>query len=139
LIGAFAVEECGEFETFVMKHSKSASTDAASEANIKVFCDELLHALKAGETSADEFLIEYEPLPHAPDRPNQTGSWKSYRLYIDPEATSDQLQHYLTRKRAFLPLKRKDLRDQLSKNEDWIDGKITRRMGPSGKKAAMKV
>ncbi len=139
MTNAFSVDELNALRAFVLSHSRLAESDVKSETNINVFWDELLNAWKAGEVSADSFKVVYNRLPCPPNWPNQNGGWKEAILYFDPDAVIDQLMIYLTRKRAILPLKRKDLRDQLSKNEYWIDGKITMRLGPPGKMAQMKV
>ena len=54
-----------------------------------------------------------------PDEPNQL-NWTEYTLYIHPEDTIAAVQVWLRAQNAIITLKRKDLRDQLSKNDFWV-------------------
>ncbi len=122
-------EQLGAFTDFMVEHAKGSAADVSSETNISVFWTDLLTAFKAEEISLNCFRIESTYAAHPPAAENQSGGWQSYRLFMDPDATISALAIYLARQRSAITLKRKDLRDQLSKNAYWIDGQITKRMG----------
>lgn len=133
LLQSHSAQELQELKQFTIRHAGEASADVVSELNINVFWTELLNAFKAEAVPLNCFRVERRDLEHAPGRPNQK-RWASFKLYIDPDATLSKLSEFLSRQRSSLPLKRKDLRDQLSKNAFWIEGKLRKRfnLGASG-------
>jgi hypothetical protein len=143
LLQSHSASEMNEFKGFVVAHAGEASADVLSELNINIFWTELLNAYKAGEIPRGCFRVEVTRLEHAPQRPAQTkcgqmgmnSGWNSYTLYIDPAATLSGLQLFLTKQRASIPLKQKDLRDQLSKNPYWVQGKHRKRFNLDSKGA----
>lgn len=139
LLESHDATELSGFKAFMMEHLKGAASDVTSETNINVFWTDLITAYKEEAVPLECFRIEREQLPHPPGATNQNqhggyiqGNWKSYRLFMDPERMLSALGIYMTKGRATVALKRKDLRDQLSKNPYWIEGKIKKRFGQGG-------
>lgn len=135
LLRSHSGEEIAAFRQFVIGHAGEASEDVNSDLNINIFWTELLNAYKAGEVPRGCFRVECTQKAHAPQRPEQVKcgqfgqerGWRSYTLYMDPSATLSALQLFLTKQRASIPLKQKDLRDQLSKNPYWKNGPHAKR------------
>jgi hypothetical protein len=135
MLQSHSAAEAHEFRRFMLSHAREASVDVVSELNINVFWTDLIVAFKAGEIPLSCFRLQWTSLECPPGYlPDQTtqGRWASYRLFIDPEATLSALQIYLTKARQQITLKRKDLRDQLSRNEYWIEGQHRLRFGHCG-------
>ena len=130
LLESHDANELTEFRRCVMEHAVSASADVTSENYVNVFLTDMITAFKAGEIPHTCFRIESERLSHPPGYPNQNGGWTSYRLYIDYNAVLAALQIYLRHGGGNVTLKRKDLRDQLSRERGWIEGKLRKRFGP---------
>jgi hypothetical protein len=136
LLQSHAADETAAFKTVMLEHAQKAAGDVTSETNINVFWTDLITAYKADEIDSDCFRLESEYKPCDPDGERvglggETLRWNSYRLYIDPEPMIAQLQIYLSKQRASVTLKRKDLRDQLSKNDYFIQGVVKKRFGKS--------
>jgi hypothetical protein len=131
---AEALKREEEFLAFMIDHAKKSASDVTSETNVNVFWTDLITACKADEVPANCFRLESEYVEHPKNCPEQKviGRWISYRLYIDPDATVSALQRFLVQERSTITLKRKDLRDQLSKNPGWIEGKFTKCFGSTG-------
>jgi len=136
LLQSHSAEETAAFKAAMIEHALRAAGDVTSETNINVFWTDLITAYKAGEVDEECFRLESDYRPADPDGPRvglggETLRWNCYRLYIDPEPMLAQLQIYLTKQRASVTLKRKDLRDQLSKNDYFIPGVLRKRFGRS--------
>ncbi len=131
LLGSHGPEAIAEFRKFMLAHSRAASADVASELNINVFWTDLLNAWKAEAIPDSCFRVEREYASFPPGAPQQ-GRWEKVTLYIHPEFTMAALQQYLTKQHAVVTLKRKDLRDQLSKQRYWKGGEHKKRFGASG-------
>ena len=125
LLQSHSSEEVARFRKYMVEHSKSAAQDVVSELNVNVFVEELITAFKMGAIHWSCFKVKKEHKPHAPGHPGQPG-WEECVLLIDPEPTIAALNIWLTKQRQTLTLKRKDLRDQLSRAEFWYQ--------PEGKK-----
>jgi hypothetical protein len=138
LLVAYSPTELKALDQFMVSHVKSSAQDVASETNINIFWDDLLTCHKHGGLSLDSFRVEITMLAHAPDRPEQKG-WKSVKFFMDPDPVIAAMQIFLTKQRSQMALKRKDVRDQMSKQPYWIDGKINKRLGPKGDMASVKV
>lgn len=132
LLSSHNAQEAKEFEEFLVRHSSSAAMDASDETNINLFFQDMLTAFKADAIPLTCFRCQYDRLAHPPDRPGQTTGWKSYTLYIDPDQTLAHLKIFVTKQHGTVPLRSKDLRDQMSKNPYWKDGKLRQRFGPEG-------
>jgi len=132
-----AAKEAGQFREFMLAHTLASAVDVASETNINVFWTDLMPAVKAGAIPPECFRLEWEGRDHPPGAANKNGEhytqgrWRSYRLYIEPDALLAQLQIFLSKQRANVGLRRKDLRDQLSKEDYWLQtsGKLRKRFG----------
>lgn len=127
-LNPFQMKGHGAFSKFMMEHLKTSSEDVTSETNINVFWTDLMTAFMEGEISHGYFRVECETKQYAPGASHQTGTpgrcrWDSVKLFIYPEPVIASMQQYLVKLRQQVTLSRKDLRDQLSKNEYWIDGK----------------
>jgi hypothetical protein len=118
LLQSHLAGETGAFKQYLIGHSRRAQDDVQSDHNINVFIEELVTAAKMEAIPADCFKILEEYAPHAPGAPGQPG-WKIYVLLIDPDPTIAALNIWLTKQRMTLPLKRQDLRDQLSRCDYW--------------------
>ena len=121
MLGSHSGAEADAFKQHMIEHSKSATDDVQSDLNVNVFIQDLITAWNAKEISANCFRVESVLLAHAPGQPQQT-NWTSYTLYIHPADAIAALQIYLRKQNASIVLKRKDLRDQLSKNNFWVNG-----------------
>lgn len=132
LNGAHDAAKQKAFEQFMLSYCKSAAMDVSSETNVNVFWSDLITAYKAGQIPSSCFKVTNERVAHPPDRPNQSLGWKSYKLYMDPEQVLAHLQIFMTKQHGSLSLKRKDLRDQMSKQPYWIEGKLRVRFEDSG-------
>lgn len=119
LLGSHSGEEVEAFKRHMLDNSKRATEDVQSDLNVNVFIQDLITAWNAREIPAQCFRVESQYLEHAPDEPNQL-NWESYTLYIHPENAIAALQIWLRKQNASIVLKRKDLRDQLSKNDFWV-------------------
>ena len=122
LLDSHTAEEVGAFKKHMIRHSRSATEDVQSDLNVHVFIQDLITAVLAGEIPPNCFLVKSELQAHAPDEPNQP-NWLRSELYIQPDLTIASLQMSLRKQNASIVLKKKDLRDQLSKNEFWIKAK----------------
>jgi hypothetical protein len=133
--------EVSEFRKFVADHAHRAAADVATDVNVNVFMQELIVAYQAGAISNKCFRVEKMQLEHPPGSPNQ-GPWDSYRLFIEPHLAISELQIYLRKGNQSVTLRRKDLRDQLSKCDFWIwatnskDG-LKKRFGQKGSMASL--
>ena len=107
LLGANTVAQGGEFMEFMIAHAISSAADVTSETNINVFWDDVMTAVKAGEIPLSCFRLEHDRVAHPPGRPNQKLGWKSYRLYLDPDAVVSALKIFLSRQRSEITLERK--------------------------------
>lgn len=128
----FSLEEAKEFRLWMLEHSKQAVNDVVSETNINVFWMDLLAAVKSGAIPAECFRLEWregtppgvEPLE---DGTLPQGSWKSYQIFMEPNLLLAELQKELVRARGNVVLKRKDLRDQFSREPWWLGNQLRRR------------
>jgi hypothetical protein len=139
MLNSHTEKEIGAFAAAMVEHAKASAADVTSETNINIFWTDLMTAVKAGEIDASCFRLEKERKEHAPGNPDQVGhggrsGWWSYKIFLDPDSTTAQLQMFLVKLRGQITLQRKDLRDQLSKSPGWIEGKFTKRFGPEGGK-----
>jgi hypothetical protein len=123
-------EELGEFRTWMHAHAQEAAADVRSDLFINVFWEHLITAYKHGGVPKQCFKVLCVNIGAAPG--TSQNFWREYRLFIDPDATITALEIYLAKARLTLPLKRNDLRDQLSKNEYWIPGKHRQRFSSGG-------
>lgn len=144
-IAVISPEELREFKDWMLKHSRTASEDVISETNINVFWDHLIAAVKDGAIDRSCFFLRQSYAPHPPgsDGKNDKGyfnqaGWEHYELLIEPHSTMMSLQMWLAKGRSSLVLKKKDLRDQMSKEEYWLQGQLKARFtkGKSGGTAA---
>jgi hypothetical protein len=127
LLQSHSAQEMGEFRRFMLEYTRSAAYDVKSEFNVNIFWTELVNAFEAGALELKYFKAEAIGVAaHPPHRLNQ-GRWTRWQLFIWPEPVIAALQIFLTKGRGALPLKRKDLRDQLSRNEYWLPGLHTKR------------
>lgn len=132
LPGSATTDEMFAFQWFMLAHTKSANLDVVSETNINVFWQDLIPAVLVGEVPVDCFKLEFDPLEMPPGcATNAQGRWKSWCLYIEPNALLTHLQVWLARQRGNVVLRRKDLRDQLSKEEYWLSN-VKKRFVPVG-------
>jgi hypothetical protein len=120
LLGSHSANEVANFKERVLAHTRQATEDVQSDHNVNVFMEDLITAVKMGAIPLKCFkVIVLDYFKHPPGAPNQVGGWNSYCLLIDPEPTLAELNIWLTKQRQALPLRRKDLRDQMSKNAYW--------------------
>ncbi len=126
LLQSHSGEEMGLLQKALLAHAREAGVDVVSELNINVFWTDLITAFKADAVPKSCFRIEWDNVEHPPGAPAQ-GHWPTFRLFIDPDQTLTHLQMFLTKSRSQISLKRKDLRDQLSRNPYWIEGKHSKR------------
>ena len=122
LLGSHLPGEVDAFTEHMVHHSKIATEDVQSDLNVNVFIQDLITAALAGEIPVRCFKVERRLAAHAPDEPNQL-NWTEYDIYLRPEDVIAALQIWLRKQNATIVLKKKDLRDQLSKNEFWIKAK----------------
>ena len=124
--------EVSEFRKFVANHARRAAADVATDVNVNVFIQEVITAYAGGEIPDDCFRVESEMKDFPPDEPDQ-GRWTSYILFMDPNRVIDWLAIHLRKIGSPLPLRYKDLRDQLSKNDFWYRSdngkKLVKRIG----------
>ena len=118
LLQSHSNEEVSAFKQYLIGHGQRAQDDVQSDHNINVFIEELVTATKMEAIPWTCFKVLENYKTHAPNAPGQPG-WKEYILLIDPDPTIAALNIWLTKQRQALPLKRKDLRDQLSRCEYW--------------------
>ncbi len=134
----FTLEEAKSFRQWLLDHSARASADVVSETNINVLWTDLLPAVMSGAIPANCFRLEWDGLEGPPGAvPDQEGcfvqgTWKSYRIYIEPDSMLAALQKELVKQRGNIALRRKDLRDQLSREEYWIQGALRKRFTRGG-------
>ena len=138
LLESHGADEVASFKAFMVQHARTTAEEVTSETNINVFLMDLLTAFKAEAISPTCFRLESERVEHPPGWPNQTGGWKSYKLYIDPDQTISAINIYLAKERRQLSLRVKDLQAQLSKTDYWIPNLGTKRIGPKGAKVVMR-
>jgi hypothetical protein len=114
-----------------------ATADVSADMNINVVWTQLITAFKAKAIPVSCFRLESTDRTCSPGQPAQNmDRWRSYRLFMDPDPTLAALAEYLAKQRAQVALKRKDLRDQLSKEIYWIKGSHRKRFGPGKDTAA---
>lgn len=134
----FTAEETRSYRQWLLDHSARAALDVVSETNINVFWTDLLPAVKAGAIPANCFKLEYEPLEGPPGAVPDAqgcfvqGAWKSYKIYIEPDSLLAALQKELVKQRGNITLKKKDMRDQLAREEYWIPGALRKRFTRGG-------
>jgi hypothetical protein len=113
--------EANAFKAFMVAHAKGSAADVSSETNIMIFLTDLLTAYKAEAIPDTCFKLESDHCSNPPGRPNQKTGWRNYKLYIDPEPTISAIRTFLAKQRSDITLRRKDLRDQLSKMPFWVE------------------
>ncbi|MDE2099464.1 MAG: hypothetical protein KGL39_19590 [Patescibacteria group bacterium] len=133
LLQSHSYDEISRFKTYMVGHSQRAHEDVQSDHNTNVTIEEMVTACKMQAIPWQCFKVLERHVEHAPDAPNQNrvwcpaksptngwvSGWYEYILLIDPDPMLAALNIWLTKQRQALPLKRKDLRDQLSKSEFW--------------------
>lgn len=128
--------ETSAFTSFMLNHAKGSAADVTSETNIMVFLGDLLTAWKAEAIPQSCFRVESTFMEFPPGCPNQKSRWDSYRIFIDPDPTISAIRSFLAKQRCEITLRRKDLRDQLSKTPFWIEApkgkKLRKRFGKGG-------
>jgi hypothetical protein len=137
LLESHTPEEAQGFIGFAREHTALSAEDVESESNTNLFWDMLLTTFGAEEIPPHHFRYEEACLAHPPGAPQQGQDsfgqelpWLSYQLHFDPDAVLACMKVYLSRQREGMPLSRKDLRDQLSREPYWIGGKLRKRFGP---------
>jgi hypothetical protein len=141
IFDSHSAPEVTEFRKFVADHARRAAADVLTDVNVNVFMQELIVAYRDGAISNKCFRVEKIQLEHPPGSPNQ-GPWDSCRLFIEPHLAINELQVYLRKGNQSVTLRRKDLRDQLSKCDFWIgatnskDG-LKKRFGQKGSMASL--
>jgi hypothetical protein len=122
------------------KNKKTRPTDVASATNVNVFIQDLIVAYDEGAIGNDCFKVESLRMDHPPGSPNQ-GPWMAHTLYVSYHQALSALGIYLRKGNLSLPLRAKDLRDQLSRNDFFVKlGKennyqISKKFGAAGKQA----
>jgi hypothetical protein len=112
--------EVTEFRRFVAEHARRAAADVATDVNVNVFMQEVITAYQQGAITDDCFRVETEMMDHPPGEPTQ-GPWTSCVLFMDPNRVLDALRIHLRKGGSSVTLRYKDLRDQLSKNDFWVN------------------
>ena len=124
-------EDLDRLKNFTLNHTKQAAADVVSETNTNVFFTDLLAAVKADAIPADCFRLDWdECLPPGISETDENAvqtSWKRYRIYIEPNSLIAALQKELVKQRGNVVLKRKDLRDQFSKETWWLGDNLRMR------------
>jgi hypothetical protein len=136
ILGSHSVEEILGYRHFLAVHAARAADDVASDVNVNVFIQDLIVAYNAGAIPNACFRVEGTRMEHPPGSPNQ-GLWMQYTLFIDYNQATSHLGIFLTKGRQTVTLRPKDLRDQLSRNDFFIQGKgqLVKRFGPVGSTA----
>ncbi len=116
----FSASASEKFARFLEEHAKGSAADVNAETNIATFLTDLVTAVKTGDFDKDSFVLLSDHAKHPPDRPNQLSGWRTYRLFMDPDLVMRELNVYLVQERRSIALKKKDLRDQLSRIRGWI-------------------
>ncbi len=129
LLGAFTAEEAGKFDEFLLEHMRHAGKDVTADTNINVFWTHLMSAFNEGDIAPDLFRVESE----LADYPAGV-MWGRKKLFFEPEGVISALAAFLRKRGETLPLRRNDLRDQLSKERYWLPGQHKKRFlsGQSG-------
>jgi hypothetical protein len=138
IFDSHSAAEVTEFRKFVAEHARRAAADVATDVNVNVFMQEVITAYQQGAITDDCFRVETAFLEHPPGEPTQ-GRWTSCILFMNPARVIDALQIHLRKGGSSVTLRYKDLRDQLSKNDFWVnpgEGKyLQRRIGGSNCRA----
>lgn len=113
-------EEVVAYRKFVASHAAASAVDVQADVNVNIFIQDVITAFKDGEIPPEFFRVEKKGLPNPPGAPNQ-GRWDSYTLFMDPNSVISSVQAYLRQRGLSVSLRYKDLRDQLSKNEFWVE------------------
>jgi hypothetical protein len=114
--------------------------DVASDVNVNVFIQDLIVAYEAGAIGNDCFKVESVRMDHPPGSPNQE-PWTAHTLYVNFHQALSALGIYLRKGNLNLPLRAKDLRDQLSRNDFFIkldkenNYQTVKKFGAAGKQA----
>jgi hypothetical protein len=130
-------DELMEFRKHTVESASAAAADVSAETNVNVFLSDMITAWKAGEINPDAFRLHWTTSEAPPGAPGQ-GRWNSYDLYLDPDAVLSSVQLFLSKQRSTSGLKRKDLRDQLSREPYWINGRHDLRFIHSSKQYVAK-
>ncbi len=132
-------EDLAAFREWTAGYARRAAVDVREEVNVNVFWQLVVDAFRMGALGyGREICRLFRVFPNPancsgapPDYPNQTpsnetfsflGRWTSYKLYIEPGLLLANLEQYLAKTRSSLPLRRRDLRDQLSVHPYWVPG-----------------
>lgn len=121
---------------FTGEYALRAAADVREEVNVNVFWDLVVNAYRMEvfgnkEALHDCFRVQATATGAPPGYPNQHKSvegfdflepWVSYRIYIEPGLLLSKLEQFLAKTRTNLPLRRRDLRDQLSMHTYWVEG-----------------
>ena len=138
MLGSHSAEEIMAYRHFLAVHASRAAEDVASDVNTNVFIQDVVVGYNAGAIPNSCFRVESRRMEHPPGAPNQ-GAWFEHRLYVDYHQVISHLQIFLTKGRQQVTLRAKDLRDQLSRNEFFIqptrNSQLTKRFGPPGSTA----
>lgn len=128
-------DEATEFRRFLMSHAAASACDVKTSVNVNVFVQELITAVGFDAVPLECLRVETEKMR------DEFGDWDHYLLFIEPQMALNAIQIHLRKSGQSLPLRDKDLRDQLSKNPFWIRGKgkdaqIKKRFGLPGSKVS---
>ena len=131
-------EEVDAFGEFLVQRAGVSAADVDHEKFVNVFIQDILTAYDAGAIPNDLFRVEADK-----EELDELGfPWQPFKIYFEPFGVIDALQIHLRKANRNIPLRYKDMRDQLSKNKKfWIQSDdpknpIKKRFGPVGGRAS---
>jgi hypothetical protein len=129
--------ETYKFRRYMIELATAAAGDVRSEVNVNVFIQHMISGVAAGEIDPMHYRLEPDDAPNP--FPAQ-GEWNpanfrdkygnvapaSVVLWMDASSVVLAVQAFLRARNLPLPLKQKDIQDQLSKHEFWAGARNKR-------------
>ena len=138
LLKSHGETELQAYRQWLMDYVARAVRDVQSDVNVNVFLQDLVTAYRAGAIPNWCFRVEVRRVPHEPVHPER-GYWEEVILFLDAELAISSLNKELRKAGSSLPLRMKDIRDQLSQQDFWMkpdkNSQIMKRFGPKGSRA----
>jgi hypothetical protein len=136
LLQSHGEEELRDYRRWLMDYVRRASLDVQSEVNVNVYMQDLITAHNAGAVLNHCLRVEVErgAEPGHADR----GNWDKVILYLEPHLATASVNKELRKGGSALPLRLRDIRDQLSRMAFWMkttkgeNYQIIKRFGPKG-------
>jgi hypothetical protein len=121
LFQSHSSDEVTAFRHFMEGYCQTSAVDVKDEFNVNIFFREMVNMFQEdGPDVLKYFFTEPDGvLPNAPGSTTQR-NWVKRQLWFWADPVISAVQAFLRKRGSSLPLKQKDLRDQLGRNPYWL-------------------